>query len=196
MGEILLHHRAQQYFRGVEQEGIGQPFGQRRARHGGEGIETLQRFAAFHQGAGAGLGQFQGEAAQMFRQPGAPMHHQAIAGLQQARGSWSRAPARHGGHARASAHPGWCRSRHAGGRTEQWPHQSIPFISSSGKFQPHLLIMLAVLRPVLAHLDEQEQMHAAAEQFFHLLARQFADDLDGGAALAQRQSPSGRRAAT
>ena len=45
--------------------------------------------------------------------------------------------------------------------------------------------MLALFGPVLAHLDEQEQMDAAAEQFFQLLARQFADRLDGRAALAQ-----------
>src|ERR1700744_179075 len=39
------------------------------------------------------------------------------------------------------------------------------------KLQPDLPVMLALFRPVLAHLHEQEQMHAAAEDFFHLGAR-------------------------
>src|SRR5665213_176232 len=45
--------------------------------------------------------------------------------------------------------------------------------------------MLALLGPVLAHLDEQEEVNAAAEHLFQVGAGQFADLLDGGAALAQ-----------
>src|SRR6185312_10721169 len=53
------------------------------------------------------------------------------------------------------------------------------------KIQPDFPVMLGLFRPVLAHLHEQEQVNAPAQQFLQLGARQFADLLDGRAALAQ-----------
>src|SRR5579862_854902 len=74
-----------------------------------------------------------------------------------------------------------------------WPGQARPrrlgCISENHSFlrelQPHLAVVLALLGPVLAHLHEQEQMHAAAEDLLQLRARELADLLDRGAALAQ-----------
>ena len=39
-----------------------------------------------------------------------------------------------------------------------------------GIVQADFPIVLAIIRPVLSHLDEQEQMHAAVKQLLQLLA--------------------------
>ena len=43
-------------------------------------------------------------------------------------------------------------------------------ISFFRKLEPYRAVMLAAFGPVLAHLHEQEEMHAPAEDVFHLLA--------------------------
>ena len=130
--------------------------------------------------------------------PAAPAsaHARLLPGCRAATGAWRRpAPARHGGHARASAASGdGAGFAIAGGKTARWRRQTIPSFNLSfrqparasrkpeshlqvgaarltgrqsyswGKSSPISLIMLAVLRPVLAHLHEQEQVHAPAEQ--------------------------------
>src|SRR6185437_16433270 len=54
-----------------------------------------------------------------------------------------------------------------------------------GEFEPHLTITVRIVAPVLAHLDEQEQMHGGAGDLGDLLARFRTNRLDGGAALAE-----------
>src|SRR5262249_25721567 len=51
--------------------------------------------------------------------------------------------------------------------------------------QPHRAVALGIVLPFLAHLYEQEQVHAALEQRLELLARGGADRLDALAALAE-----------
>src|SRR4051812_41246434 len=53
------------------------------------------------------------------------------------------------------------------------------------KLDADLAIAVGIVAPVLAHLDEQEQMHRHAQNLRDLLARLGADRLDGGAALAE-----------
>src|SRR3954471_7665980 len=57
--------------------------------------------------------------------------------------------------------------------------------SFPGKFQSHFPVALGIVAPVLAHLDEQKQVHGHAHNFGDLFARIRADRLDGGAALAE-----------
>ena len=125
-----------------------------------------QRVAAVHQVAGAGAGQFAGEAAQMFFQPGPPVHMHAVARLQRRLDPPRGAAAHQPGMAAMLAGQqlrGWRRFRHGRGRTARWRRRSIPWLFVR-EIQADFLVVLAVLGPVLAHLHEQEQMHAAAEQ--------------------------------
>src|SRR5450759_2008875 len=54
-----------------------------------------------------------------------------------------------------------------------------------GEFQSHFTVAVGIVAPILAHLDEQEQMHGHTYDLGNLLARIRADRLDGGAALAE-----------
>src|ERR1051326_2654140 len=53
------------------------------------------------------------------------------------------------------------------------------------EFEADGAVVLALLGPILAHLDEQEEVYAAAEQRLHLAAGVLADGLDGLTALAE-----------
>src|SRR5471032_2474185 len=66
-------------------------------------------------------------------------------------------------------------------RQEFAPHQARSVV----EFEPDSRIALAVLGPVLAHLDEQEQMDLALQHLLELEPRAFAQALDLPAALAQ-----------
>src|ERR1700741_1575406 len=54
-----------------------------------------------------------------------------------------------------------------------------------GKLQPHLPVAVGIVAPILAHFDEQEQVHRHAQYVRDLLARFGTDRLDGRAALAE-----------
>ena len=56
---------------------------------------------------------------------------------------------------------------------------------SLGPLEPHLAIALGVLAPLLAHLDEEEEMDRHLEDLHQLLAAVGADRLDGLAAGPQ-----------
>src|SRR5580658_1055715 len=58
-------------------------------------------------------------------------------------------------------------------------------LRSAVEIQPDRLKPLAVLEPILADLDEQEQMDPALEHRFELGSGAFADGLDPPPALAQ-----------
>src|SRR5947207_5407280 len=64
------------------------------------------------------------------------------------------------------------------GRGEFW--RALPSIQQS-----HGAQALGILGPILANLDEQEQMHAALERLFEIEPRRLAEQLDGLAALAE-----------
>jgi hypothetical protein len=52
------------------------------------------------------------------------------------------------------------------------------------KFKSHLAVTLGIIAPVLADLDEQEQVHLLLEALGDFLARCLADGLDGLALVA------------
>src|SRR5207302_7220029 len=57
--------------------------------------------------------------------------------------------------------------------------------SALGEFQSHLAIALGVVAPVLAHLDEEKEVHRPLQGLAKLLARVGANRLDRGATLAE-----------
>src|SRR5215813_9240983 len=59
------------------------------------------------------------------------------------------------------------------------------FLSFFWEFQPHLTVAVGIVAPILAHLDEQEQMHGMAYDLGQFLPRVLADRLDGGSTLAE-----------
>src|ERR1700743_2214953 len=54
-----------------------------------------------------------------------------------------------------------------------------------GKLQSHFPVAVGIVSPILAHFDEQKQMHGNAEDIGQLLAGFRPDRLDGGTALPQ-----------
>ena len=62
--------------------------------------------------------------------------------------------------------------------------EALP-LASSLPFEAHGAVALGVVLPFLAHLHEQEEMHAALEQRFEAFPRAGADRLDALAALPQ-----------
>src|SRR5206468_11265523 len=58
-----------------------------------------------------------------------------------------------------------------------------------GELESHLAVAVGIVAPVLAHLDEQEEMHGLADDLGDFLACGCANRLDGGAALAHHDLP-------
>ena len=154
--------------------GMGLALGQRGAGHGGEGVEAGQRVAAFHQRAGAGPGQFQVKlprcSASRARQCSMQRRCPAAAGLDardlppRTRPAW-RPCSRVSTSRMVPVSPCGRDDRTMASSVHVHLHAARTRHRSCGIFETRSRsIMFAVLRPVLAHLDEQEQMHAAAEQ--------------------------------
>src|SRR5215207_7507880 len=61
--------------------------------------------------------------------------------------------------------------------------------STPRELQPHLAVALRIVAPVLAHLDEQEEVDLGLGDLGDVAARRLADRLDGLAALAKHDLP-------
>src|SRR3954453_15028137 len=61
--------------------------------------------------------------------------------------------------------------------------------SPARKLEPHLAVALGIVGPVLAHLDEQEEVDLGLGDLGDVAAGRLADRLDGLAALAQDDLP-------
>src|SRR4051794_11236473 len=86
---------------------------------------------------------------------------------------------------RPTTHQARARSRAVLGRAKRSWVVSFDCRLFPGKLKSHLPVTVGIITPILAHLDEQEQMHWNPSDLGDFLARFRADGFDSGAALAE-----------